>query len=300
MPPLLPRRLPSLAALRSFEAAGRHHSFKHAAAELALTPSAISHQIQRLEADLGLRLFQRGTRSIPLPPAGAAYHRAIAAAFDTIAVATRACTATIERPAVYLALLASFASHWLAPRLGQFQARHPTLDLRLLTGVAIQPFGPEGPDLAIRYGNGHWQDGTARLLFKEYLAPVMAPALKASGPPLHGVRDLRHYRLLASSGLLQEWAPWADRHGLSLAGIPLINLHDYNIAIEAALAGHGIAMGRTRLIAPLLDQGRLVTVLSDPEPFDPIGHWLVVPPGRSHPATEILIDWLLAEARIDD
>lgn len=296
-----PRRLPSLAALRSFEAAGRHQSFKDAARELHLTPSAISHQIQRLEADLGLRLFQRGTRSITLTPVGAAYLIEITRAFDGIARATRDCKTTTHHHVVHLALLASFAGHWLAPRLGQFQAEHPTIDLRLETGIAIQSFGHEGPDLAVRYGNGQWQDGTVHRLFTEYLAPVMAPALKASGPPLRTADDLRHYRLLASSGhLLQEWAPWADRHGLSLAGIPLVNLHDYTIAIEAALTGQGIAMGRTRLIAPLLDQGRLVTVLTKPEPLDTIGHWLVVPQGRPRPETQIVIDWLLTEGRMDD
>ncbi|OWJ65605.1 LysR substrate-binding domain-containing protein, partial [Inquilinus limosus] len=270
------RRLPSLPALRAFEAAGRHLSFRRAAAELLVTPSAISHQVQRLEQELGTALFVRKTRAIALTPAGERYLDGVRRAFDLLAEETRAVRAP-ERAVLRVSLLASFATHWLVPRLGRFAAAHPEIELRLEPSNALVDIGGGEADLAIRYGTGGWPEVEATLLLADRIAPVVSPALLDRGPPIAAPADLlRHTLLLSYAREPIEWPAWSAAHGFDLARARTLMLHDYNIVLEAALAGQGVAMGRHALIGEKLRGGALVEPLGGP-PFAPpgLGYWLV-------------------------
>jgi LysR family glycine cleavage system transcriptional activator len=291
------RRLPSLPALRAFEAAGRHLSFRRAAEELLVTPSAISHQVQRLERELGTALFRRKTRAIALTPAGERYLDGVRRAFDLLAEETRAVRAP-ERAVLRVSLLASFATHWLVPRLGRFAAAHPDVELRLEPSNALVDLkGGEG-DLAIRYGTGGWPEVEATLLMPDRIAPVVSPALLERGPPIAAPADLLHHTLLLSYAREPiEWPAWSAAHGFDLARARTLMLHDYNIVLEAALAGQGVAMGRHALIGERLRAGALVEPLGGP-PFAPpgLGYWLVTRPGPLPPPVAAFIDWIRGEA----
>ena len=284
-------------ALRAFEAAGRHLSFRRAAAELLVTPSAISHQIQRLEQDLGAALFLRKTRAIALTPAGERYLDGVRRAFDLLEAETRSARAP-ERAVLRVSLLASFATHWLVPRLGRFAAAHPEIELRLEPSNALADVKGGEADLAIRYGTGGWPEVEAIQLMPDRIAPVVSPALLQRGPPIEKPADLLHHTLLLSYAREPiEWPAWSAAHGFDLARARTLMLHDYNIVLEAALAGQGVAMGRHSLIAERLRSGALVMPLGGP-PFAPpgLGHRLVTRLGPLPPPAAAFITWIRGEA----
>lgn len=293
----MPRRLPPLPALRAFEAAGRHLSFRRAAAELLVTPSAVSHQVQKLEQHLGTTLFLRRTRAIALTPAGERYLDGVCRAFDLLEDETR----TLQSPGrtvLRVSLLASFATHWLVPRLPRFAAAHPEIELSLDPSNALADLKRGMADLAIRYGTGGWPDVEAELLIADRIAPVISPALLRQGPPITRPADLlQHTLLLSYAPQPIEWPAWSAAHEFDLTRARTLMLHDYNIVLEAALAGQGVAMGRHTLIAERLRSGALVEPLGGP-PFTPpgLGHWLVTRPGSLPPPVAAFAAWIRAEA----
>lgn len=293
------RSLPALVSLRAFEAAARRLSFSLAGEELFVTQSAISHHIQRLEAELGVTLFERRTRAVALTPAGQAYYERVHAAFELL----RQGTETIRAPAVArdtlrVGLLASFATRWLAPRLPDFAASHPDIDLQLLSAIGLADVAAGEVDVAIRYGRGTWPGVRSRRLMPERLSVVCAPALVAGRRRPRAPADLLRYPLLVSHAQLPfEWDAWARQHGLDLSRAQTVHLHDYNIVVEAALAGQGMAMGRHRLIATQLASGALVEALPDTALDDPrIGWWFVGPRGKSGAAAQAFQAWLTQAA----
>ncbi|KAG0937925.1 hypothetical protein G6F31_015528 [Rhizopus arrhizus] len=298
------RSLPALVSLRAFEAAARRLSFSLAAQELFVTQSAISPHIQRLESELGVALFERGTRAVALTPAGQAYYEHVHAAFELLRQGTDAIRApTAARATLKVGLLASFATRWLAPRLPAFAAAHPVIDLQLQPDIGLADVAGGEVDVAIRYGRGGWPGVAARLLMAERLSVVCAPSLIAGRKRPRTPDDLLRHPLLASHAKQPfEWDAWARRFGMDLGRAQTVRLHDYNIVVEAALAGQGLAMGRHRLIAPHLASGALVealpeTVLEDPR----IGWWFVAPRGALTPPAKALHDWLVqaAQAAVD-
>ncbi|MGO4330597.1 transcriptional regulator GcvA [Cupriavidus sp. 2TAF22] len=290
------RSLPPLLSLRAFEAAARRLSFSQAAQELFVTQSAVSHHIQRLEADLGVALFERRTRAVALTEAGQAYYAQVHAAFELLRLGTEQVRApAAARTALSVGLLASFATRWLAPRLPAFTAARPDIDLHLRPDIALADVAGGEVDMAIRYGQGAWPGVRAQLLMSERLSVVCAPALIAGPARPRQPQDLLRYPLLASHAKQPfEWNAWAHRFGLDLRQAQTVQLHDYNIVVEAALAGQGLAMGRHRLIAPQLASGKLVqalpgTMLDDPR----IGWWLVMPRGTPGEAAQAFRAWLM-------
>lgn len=293
------RSLPALVSLRAFEAAARRLSFSLAAQELFVTQSAVSHHIQRLESELGVALFERRTRAVALTPAGLAYYDHVHAAFELLRQGTDAIRApAATRRTLKVGLLASFATRWLAPRLPAFAAAHPDIDLQLQPDISLADVAGGDVDVAIRYGRGGWPGVASRLLMAERLSVVCAPALIGGRKRPRAPDDLLRYPLLASHAKQPfEWDAWARRFGMDLGRAQTVHLHDYNIVVEAALAGQGLAMGRHRLIAPHLASGALVqalpgTVLEDPR----IGWWFVAPRGALAPAVRALHDWLIQSA----
>lgn len=296
------RSLPALVSLRAFEAAARRLSFSLAGEELFVTQSAISHHIQRLETELGVALFERRTRAVALTPAGQAYYQRVHAAFELLRQGTEAIRApATERRVLKVGLLASFATRWLAPRLPDFAAAHPEIDLQLLPDIGLADVAGGEVDVAIRYGRGTWPGVRARRLMSERLSVVCAPALVAGKRRARTPDDLLRYPLLASHTKHPfEWDAWARRFGLDLGRAQTVRLHDYNIVVEAALAGQGLAMGRHRMIAAQMASGALVQALPGAVLEDArIGWWFISPRGKANDTAQAFHAWLADAAASD-
>lgn len=281
----LPKDLPPLLALRAFESVARHLSFIRAADELSVSQSAVSHQIHKLEQYLEQRLFIRRTRAIDLSDAGSRYYQQIRPALEQIAEASRQLRAPAPAQILRIGLLASFATLWLAPRLTDFITRHPEIQVALEPSIQLADVAGAQVDLAIRYGKGGWPDVEVQCLMRERLLPVCSPAFKAraggSGP-----------LLMAQAPQPFEWTDWARQHAIDLQRYPTIMLHDYNIVVEAAVAGQGIAMGRQRLIDRRLKDGSLVPAFDTSPHEGEIGYWLIRPNAALSPQAECFCTWL--------
>ncbi|AZE77190.1 LysR substrate-binding domain-containing protein [Pseudomonas synxantha] len=277
--------LPPLLALRAFEAVARHLSFIKAAVELSVTQSALSHQVHKLEQHLGKPLFIRRTRAIDLTVDGQHYYDQIRPALEAIGAATRSQRAAPSVGVLRIGVLASFATLWLAPRLADFFQRYPHIQVELLPAIQLANVATAEVDLAIRYGKGDWLDVHATRLMAEILSPVCSPAFKA--------RQVSHGALLmATSHRPFEWTDWSAHYQVDLGPYPRVMLHDYNIVVEATVAGQGIAMGRHRLIERRLQDGSLVQAFDWPPYHSEIGYWLIAPQGPLSQAAECFSQWL--------
>ncbi|WP_183797543.1 LysR substrate-binding domain-containing protein [Paraburkholderia fungorum] len=296
------RSLPPLLSLRAFEAAARRLSFSHAAQELFVTQSAVSHQIQKLEADLGVALFERRTRAVELTPEGLAYYAKVHAAFELLRAGTREVRVHPgEWATLTVGILASFATRWLAPRLHAFSAAHAGIDLQLRPEIALADVSGGEVDVAIRYGRGGWPGVRSQQLMPERLSLVCIPSLVSGRSRPRKPQDLLRFPLLASySKHSFEWELWANRFGVDLSRAQHVQLHDYNIVVEAALAGQGIAMGRHRLIGQQLASKALVEALPDAVLDEPrVGWWLVTPKGGLSDAASAFRAWITQTAAQD-
>jgi LysR family glycine cleavage system transcriptional activator len=190
------RPLPSLNAVRSFDAAARHLSFTLAARELCVTQGAVSRMVQALEDELGVALFLRMGRNLALTAAGTAYHPHIQGALDRIAAATRSVRQMDGGGVLSVSVLPTFAMRWLVPRLARFQQRHPDILVDITTNERLVNFSTESVDIGVRYGLGHWPDTEATLFLHEDVGVFCAPTLLQHGPPLRSPADLAAHRLL--------------------------------------------------------------------------------------------------------
>lgn len=275
-------------------------SFSLAAQELFVTQSAISHHVQKLEADLGVALFERRARAVGLTVAGQAFYAKVHAAFELLRQGTSEARAPLTRlTTVTVGLLASFATRWLAPRLESFDSAHPNIDLRLQPEIALADVSGGDVDVAIRYGSGAWKDVHAEQLMPERLSMVCAPALLAGADRPRQPQDLLRYPLLTSHSRQPfEWDAWAHRFSVDLRNARSVQLHDHNIDVEAVLAGQGIAVGRHNLISPQLANGGLVQALPQAVLDEPrIGWWLVTPKTSMSKAAAAFCAWLTERAR---
>jgi LysR family glycine cleavage system transcriptional activator len=289
------RHLPSLVALKTFEAAARRQSFKLAAADLGVTPTAVSHQIKRLEQELGLPLFTRRPREIAITPEGHAFFLDLQRAFDAIAEAVER-TRRGRRTAA-LAAPAALTERLLLPRIDAFRARCPGWDLRLQVADDVSELRDGATDVAIRCGP---PDTDSRLV----ATPLPLP-LQRCAPVCSPLLDIRRPRHLATATLLHcpstpSWRHWLEARGKGRFD-PDSGLLFENEAsvIRAALAGRGVALARLPLIARELRSGALV------QPFGPEldgpGYYLVHSHGaEDRPAVAVLRDWLLAELAVAD
>lgn len=288
--------LPPLQALRAFEAVARRLSFRRAGEELLITQSAVSHHIRALEQDLGIRLFVRRARGVDLTPEGERYHEAVRRAFAIIADGTAELRGRGGRAVVRVSLLPSFTANWLVPRIGDFAAAHPDIELALEPTLGLADLDAGEADLAIRYGDGRWEGCHARPLMQERLSPVVAPGLLRGGPPLARPDDVLAHTVLLTHRPY-DWTIWADANGLDLSRARSIQLSDYNITLQAAADGQGVAMGRLLLIADRLRSGTLVCPCDSVVTSPRAGHW-VVTAERAGPsaAAEAFAGWLQDQA----
>lgn len=292
--------LPRLDLLRSFEAAARTLSFTLAAKELFLTQSAVSRQIQQIEAGLGVPLFERRHRALALTEAGQVLQRAVVDCLERLRDATARVRAGTQMRQVVVTTTPGFASLWLIPRLARFTADHPLVDVRVSATSEVLDPARARIDVAVRFCRV--SDGVGRPLFEEAVLPVCAPQLaRDPARPLRELADLARHTLLAveapqESTLNADWAPW-----LQVMGLPELRTRNtlyfthYGDAVAAAVAGQGVVIGRLPLMAELLRDGRLVA------PFGGAASqrgYFVLAAARadSNPDAQDFVRWLRDEA----
>lgn len=275
------RHLPPLNALRFFEAAARHKSFVRAAAELHVTPAAVSQQIRLLEDHLGVALFKRG-RVLVLNESAEDAAALIGDAFDQLErAALRMRSGSVAGPLVVSAPPA-FAAHWLIPRLGDFYARYPDLEIHLSATRRLVDFAMEEVDVAIRFGGSMHPGLSVERLMPETIVPVAAPAIAAS---IGSLEDLLRVSLIeydwdAMQGVFPGWQAWLAALGAAAAPVHIRRFGDADLAISAAIEGLGVALTWRSLISSDLKSGRLVQVLDHSLPTD-LSYHLVMPKNRS-------------------
>jgi LysR family glycine cleavage system transcriptional activator len=286
-----PRKLPPLAALRAFEAAARHLSFLKAAQELSVTPTAISHQIRLLEGWLGMALFERHVRRVSLTRAGVALFPSLKEGFDSFERAIASLAPPSRRRAVTITATTLFAARRLIPALGRFQAAHPDAELRLHASDEVIDLADGIADVAVRYGKGPFANLVSEPLCNERFGVVCSPSL--------GIR--RHADLTTATLIHAEWRrvdrqpSW--RRWCELAGISGVDTEaglrftDETHAIQAAIAGHGVAIASLLMLEDELSRGVLV------QPFGPVVegdsyHFLTTARNMADEDIQVVRDWL--------
>ncbi|WP_372781237.1 transcriptional regulator GcvA [Phenylobacterium sp.] len=290
-------RLP-LTSLRVFEAAARHESFLRAAEELAITPGAVSRQIKALEADLAVRLFERFNRAVRLTETG-----------ERLAVGVRQGITRIEeavdevrnprQQVLAVTAMHSFAARWLVPRLHLFNERHPEIQVLVAASDTTVDLVRDRYDVAIRFGRGPYPGLAAKKLISLFMFPVCSPRLLAE-TPLDHPRDLANVQLFADVNLAQaepDWGAW-----LALAGAPEVNwrrgqlFSNIYLAIEAAVAGRGVALAEAALVQDELAAGRLVKPF-DIELLSTYSQWILTLPEKAdRPDIRRFRNWMVAQA----
>jgi len=292
-------RLPSLNGLRAFEAAARHLSFTQAASELNVTQTAISHQIRRLEEELGIRLFVRKNRALSLTPEAREYLPGIRAAFNDLRLATDRLLRKDDDNVLTISTLASLAAKWLLPRLSAFQEAHPDIDVRITTSTGLIDFRGGDVDAAIRYGRGHWPGLRAEWLMADEMFPVCSPMLLTGKRPLRCPEDLRDHVLLHNTNNGDDWRLWLTAAGLpsDISKQPGITFDLILMTVQAAIDGMGVAMGRTTYVKDDIAKTRLVVPFKIALPAD-AGFYLVSPEGApDSPKLRAFRQWLIASAQ---
>lgn len=293
----MPLRLPPLSSLRFFEAAGRHQSFKLAAAELNVTPSAISHGIVGLEQALGVELFVREPRRLSLTPEGADYLPYVSEAFSLIAIGTQRLPNNRAHRTIAVSCAPTFASRWLLPRLQDFRNRWPDINVTVDTSHRQVGFPVDGFDFAIRMSRAPVAGAAWSRLFGEQLVPVCSPAYRSTLVDEKGNIDLRRATLIHVNAASEDWQAWLDRVGMNeIDPSGGLRFDAIQLAFEAAVMGLGVAMGRRPLVDRELGTQALVAV--SPEMIvAETAYWLVSSEGVDHRPD--LVDfkrWLLSEA----
>jgi DNA-binding transcriptional LysR family regulator len=287
---------PPLSTLRLFDAAGRHLSFARAAAELNVTPSAVSHGIVTLEKALGVKLFRREPGKLSLTREGADYLTYVSEALSLIVVGTRRLPTPHTGRTISLSCAPTFASRWLLPRIEAFRARHPRITVTIDTSHRQVGFPVDGFDFAIRMSRIPVPTERWRRLFGDWLVPVCSPAYRRALIARDGAIDLTRARMIHVTSLSEDWQAWFDATGTD--DVPLtgaLRCDTIQLSLEAAVTGLGVALGRRSLMDRELREGSLVAV----------GHtvpsattyWLV---SSEAPDTDQDLgsfrDWVLAEA----
>ncbi|EWY38334.1 hypothetical protein N825_14085 [Skermanella stibiiresistens SB22] len=269
------RHLPTLTALRAFEAAARHLSFTKAAEELFITQAAVSRQVRELETWLGKPLFRRLHRQVALTEDGAVLGGHLTESLDGLARIIQ----SVKDPAslsLRVSVEPALAARWLVPRLGRFRALHPGVELSVSSSASLARLGADA-DLAIRWSldRTEWRGTTASPLGEVDAFPVMAPSVRDQSPSLETPADLA-CRTLLSEDDRSHWIQWfvaAGVEGVTVPRGPLFN--DLSLAIEAAIRGEGVALAEPALVAEDLASGRLVRPF--PQSTRLGAYWLVTP-----------------------
>lgn len=288
------RRLPPLAMVRSFEAAARHVSFARAGDELGVTAAAVSQQVRALEEHLGQALFLRRAQGLALTQRGLSYLTIVRDAFDRLGAGTDELFHERDASQVAIRVTAGFAHLWLMPRLSAYLAQNRAARVRVQTALWTPIELDEDADFEIRCGIGSWPGLTAYPLTKDRLFPVCAPALLAAAQRPVGDEFFSVQPLIHVEGFAEGWPEWARGAGLRLPP-PSLSFDTASLAIDLALSGKGILLGRSCFVDSDLARGRLIapsaTKIKAAENF-----YLVERAGeRLQQPARALRDWLLAQ-----
>jgi DNA-binding transcriptional LysR family regulator len=294
-----PVRLPSLDLIRGFVAVGRRMSMTLAAEDLFLTQSAVSRQMITLEDALGIKLLNRGYRSIRFTAEGERFFRIADSALQQLQDGVNALAAGGDRQPVTITASIGVSGLWLMPRLGGFQQRHPDIDVRVAANNKVIDLRGQGADIAIRYCDAANAPPGSRRLFGEAVAPVAHPSL---GVSRLDADSIARQVLIEYDNSNRPWLQWADRlHSMGLSAIKpkgVLRYNQYDQAIRAALEGQGIALGRIALIEPLLSEGRLVAIRgADADHARGYAYWLVQADFTPRDDVQVVIDWIKTEAQ---
>ena len=291
------KALPSTAALRTFETAARHLSFTGAAVELNQTQGAVSHQIRELETRLGVKLFEREARGIVLTESGRIYLPFVQESLDRLRAGDEALRPSTVEHILTVSCSPNFAQKWLVPRLGAFIADHPDIDLRISATPQHITFAEEGIDMAVRHGQGNWPQLAVTRLCQESIFPVCSPYLIAPFTQTLPIRDLSQYVLIHDQNRA-NWASWLEQQNADVAAFDLERgpvFSQTSLAIDAAIAGQGIALARSALAELDLAAGRLLRPVAE-EILAEFAYWIVYPKRyASRPNIQRFQAWLLQQ-----
>lgn len=291
------RRLPPLNALRVFESAARHRSFVRAAEELHVTPAAVSQQIKLLEDYLGVVLFKRG-KTLALSESSSAVLHLVSDAFDQMERAMMKLRVDSIAGPLVVSAPPAFAARWLIPRMDDFHARHPAVELHLLATRRLVDFSIEDVDVAIRFGAGAHPDLHVERLMPEMIVLVATPSLAES---IKTPAELACCNLLEDdwhikSGAFPDWETWFTTLGVVNNPLRIRRFSDANLTIQAAVAGLGVALAWYSLVADDLKAGRLVRLLDRAIPTT-LGYHLVMPKNRVNLGKVVVFrTWLFDQA----
>jgi LysR family glycine cleavage system transcriptional activator len=289
---------PPLKAVRYFESAARHLSFSKAAEELNVTHSAISHQIKALEEWVGQPLFERTGRALRLTESGRQFLPPVRSAFRQLSEAAEDLRQACRGGPLTVSVLPSMAVKWLVPRLYDFRAKHPEVEVRISATDRVEQIGQGGIDIALRYGRGRWPGVETELLLQDDLFPIASPLVVDGDPPLRQPSDLQHFNLLNDStweaARFDFWHQWLEHAGVT--GLELkggFSFNYSNLLVQAAVDGLGIALGNTMLAGDDLRAGRLVKPFDISVPLDTAYYVVYTRDALKRPKIRAFRDWLM-------
>ena len=295
------RRVHPLNALRAFEASARHLNFVRAAEELNVTPAAISHQVKKLEAYLGVQLFNRQSRGITLTIAGDKLLFRVSDAFDRLDAAVESLLLDEGAGALTLSVAPAFAIKWLIPRLSRFKAQYPDIDVRISSSTHLADFNGDGFDAAIRLGSGDYPGLHAEFLFNETVTPMCSPRLIEGARPISHPKDLTEHTLLHDDSIVfgaeqTDWATWFEKAGIQYQGTVSGPRFDQpNHAIQAAIDGTGVALGWRRLAGDDIAARRLIEPFSLELPMQSSFYFVYPRAFKNRKKIRFFQNWILKE-----
>ena len=290
--------IPPLAALQAFETIARRKSFSLAAEELHLTPSAVSHQVAKLEGLLNVRLFERSARGVELTPAGQQYLQRVASALGAINTATEDLRHGVQ-DTLYVHSSPSFASLWLMPRIARFAERHPNISLMLSASHVHSDFQLGQMDIDIRYGLPNWPNLEVEPIFTEHILPLANPEFIRTHA-LHAPQDLLRVPLIQSSVSVVQWPEWFARFGGDLRPERMgLRFDRAMMSLDAAVQKLGVALESTSIGQSLITSGKLQPVFAEDLCIQVRAHFMVYPARHaSRPEVKSFVEWLREEAGV--
>lgn len=291
----------NLNAMAQFEAVARLGSVTQAAAELGVSPSAVSQQIRGLEQQLGVKLFVRQNRSVALTIDGERLYQTATQAFGSIREVRNAIIRQRESHKLNIRVSPSFGERWLAPRLADFSNRHPEWDLRIDATPNFTEFETEAVDLDLRYGEGEWPGVYTHCVQHDLILPMCSPAYLAHLQDLSGDprQQLRHARLIDSVKAYFRWDYWLPRHGVSGAQLAYpFRVDRSSMAIRMARDGAGVILDSTTLAMEELEAGTLVPLSPSFEAIEFPAYWLVCPARHmNRRAVRLFAEWVAEQTK---
>ncbi len=290
-------RLPPLTALRAFDAAARHMSFQKAASELHVPPAALSFQIKSLEEHLGAPLFYRMNRAVELTEAGMVLAPGAQEGFEALTTAWRAARRTLDTNVLTVTAGPAFTSKWLAPRMYAFAQAHPEVELRFAASLNMVDLSRDEVDVAIRFGYGPDGGLFSHPLSEEWITPVMTPQLAERYPTPEALLTAP---LITDHSIdfLQprcDWAAWFRSSGINASPGPALSFNQADHALDAAMAGAGVALGRRFFVSKDLMEGRLVAPYGQAISTRAHFRFLCALGRETRPEIRALLDWMLEE-----